>query len=299
MEAGWPGLGLVLVPLTLRLARRLLSGFVRLASRDPPLLLVFLVRRPLRGARPPRPLSLPPTRYRASALASPFLHRVPIPTVALHPFPRLDASSRRYLSIQRVEENWKRERKEGEKEKESWNLEKLKVRNWLIVSRKVLIDRVRIVSWKKESSNLKRRPFLPYVFPFNFSNLHLSTHPISAHGVPPKYPEDDKARANICPVPSPVSFVSRNRGGGGGDFFSKNRNEKRKSDPLSSRRQRSRETERERWSVYLSSVHAKHTEGVLGQTRAGSPFLNIMRGIMRPRTYLAKFSVSVAAGRRL
>lgn len=93
--------------------------------------------------------------------------------------------------------------------------------------------------------------------------------------------------------------VSRSRGG---DFFSKNRNEKRKSDPLSSRRQRSRERERESnpsWSVYLSSIHAKHTERVLGQTRAGSPFLNIMRGIMRPRTYLAKFSVSVAAGRRL
>lgn len=35
--------------------------------------------------------------------------------------------------------------------------------------------------------------------------------------------------------------VSRSRGG---DFFSKNRNEKRKSDPLSSRRQRSRERER-------------------------------------------------------
>lgn len=31
---------------------------------------------------------------------------------------------------------------------------------------------------------------------------------------------------------------------------------------------------------------------MVGQTRAGSPFLNIMRGIMRPRTYLAKFSVS-------
>lgn len=114
VEAGWPGLGLVLVPLTLRLARRLLSGFVRLASRDPPLLLVFLVRRPLRGVRP---LSLPPTRpsQRAHFAFPPPCSSVP--TVALHPSPRrfVLPSSRRYLSIvlsiRRSEENSKAERK--------------------------------------------------------------------------------------------------------------------------------------------------------------------------------------------
>lgn len=61
--AGWPGLGLVLVPLIPLFVSLLFdsTGFVWLAaSRDPPLLLVFLVRRPLRGARPPRPLPLPP-----------------------------------------------------------------------------------------------------------------------------------------------------------------------------------------------------------------------------------------------
>lgn len=49
--------------------------------------------------------------------------------------------------------------------------------------------------------------------------------------------------------------VSRSRGG---DFFSKNRNEKRKSDPLSSRRQRSREREREQSVVVgLPFVHPR------------------------------------------
>lgn len=111
-EAGWPGLGLVLVPLTLRLALRLLSGFVRLASRDPPLLLVFLVRRPLRGARPPRPLSLPP----ASGPSQRAHFAFPPPSLLLRPNCRFASFSTRVLddisrpSYRRIERKIRKEK---------------------------------------------------------------------------------------------------------------------------------------------------------------------------------------------
>lgn len=75
--AGWPGLGLVLVPLLLFVSLAGSSGFVWLASRDPPLLLVFLVRRPRRVfavsfslARASLPLSSPAAWAKATSCLS-------------------------------------------------------------------------------------------------------------------------------------------------------------------------------------------------------------------------------------
>lgn len=154
----------------------------------------------------------------------------------------LDSRPRRYLSTvlsTNRKENSKREKRESSTRHLETNERKL-----IIVSRKVDGRAVsRFVKKKKDSRRARKalkasrtdRFFHTRVFPFNFSNLHLPARPISVHGVPPKYPEDDKAQANIAPR-FLLRFAKR-----GGDLFSKNRNEKRKSDPLSSRRQRSRE----------------------------------------------------------